>query len=274
MSSTADSSGPKPRGPTDTYSVDQPDSPGASARRILRAADRAALATGLCTDAGWPYPSLVLTALDYDGTPLLLISQLADHTRNIQADSRVGLLFDGTAGMAQPLAGARVSVLGRAVPSTEPRHRERYLARHPDAAQYAGFGDFAIYRVTVERAHLVAGFGRIRWIDGADLLPGGVPDGFAAVEAELVHHMNDKESEAVQLFARELLGLPGGEGWAVTGIDPEGVDLRRGGAVGRLDFEHRVSDGEGAKAELIRLTVRARRQRQEASAGGGPLPHG
>ncbi|WP_448192433.1 HugZ family pyridoxamine 5'-phosphate oxidase [Azospirillum sp. sgz301742] len=273
MSSTADSSGPKSRGPADSHSVDQADSPGESARRVLRGADRAALATGQRDGAGWPYPSLALTALDHDGTPLLLISRLADHTQNILADSRVGLLFDGTAGLAQPLAGARVSVLGRAVPSDEPRHRDRYLARHPDAALYAGFADFALYRVEVERAHLVAGFGRIHWIGAADLLLPAVPAGLAAGEADLVRHMNEEESDAVQLFAGVLLGLPGDEGWTVTGIDPEGVDLRRGGAIGRLDFEHRVHDGEGAKAELIRLAVRARRQRQDAAGVGHPPPH-
>jgi putative heme iron utilization protein len=282
MSSTADSSGPKSRGPADSHSVDQADSPGESARRVLRGVDRAALATGQRDDAaggaGWPYPSLVLTALDHDGTPLLLISRLADHTRNILADSRVGLLFDGTTGLAQPLAGARVSVLGRAVPSDEPRHRDRYLARHPDAALYAGFADFALYRVAVERAHLVAGFGRIHWIGAAELVLPAVPAGLAAGEADLVRHMNEEESDAVQLFAGVLLGLPGDGGprdggWSVTGIDPDGVDLRRGGAIGRLDFDHRVHDGESAKAELIRLAARARRRRQETAGGGGSPTH-
>jgi len=253
--------------------VDQADSPGESARRVLRGTDRAALATAQRDESGWPYPSLVLTALDHDGTPLLLISRLADHTKNILADSRIGLLFDGTAGLAQPLAGARVSVLGRAVPTDEPRHRERYLARHPDAAQYAAFGDFAFHKVEVERAHLVAGFGRIRWIDAADLLLPAVPGDLAAREAELVRTMNDQESDAVQLFAGVLLGLPGDGGWAVTGIDPDGVDLRRGGMVGRLDFDHRVHDGEGAKAELIRLAVRARRRRQDAAGVGSSPTH-
>lgn len=263
MSSTADSSGPKSRGPADSHSANQADSPGESARRVLRGADRAALATGQRDGGGWPYPSLVLAALDHDGTPILLISRLADHTKNIAADPRVGLLFDGTTALAQPLAGARVSVLGRAVPSDEPRHRARYLARHPDAAQYAGFGDFAVYKVEVERAHLVAGFGRIHWVDGADLLLPAVPADLAAGEADLVRQMNDQESDAVQLFAGVLLGLSG-DGWSVTGIDPDGLDLRRGGGVARLDFDHRVHDAEGAKAELIRLAVRARRRRQEA----------
>lgn len=281
MSSTADSSGPKSRGPADSRSAetgltetgltDRADSPGDTARRVLRGVDRAALATAQRDGAGWPCPSLVLTALDHDGAPLLLISRLAEHTGNIRADARVGLLFDGTAGLAQPLAGARVSVLGRAVPTGEPRHRDRYLARHPEAAQYAGFGDFAYYKVEVERAHLVAGFGRIRWIEAAELLLPAVPAGLAVAEAELVRHLNDDESDAVQLFAGVLLGLPGDGGWAITGIDPDGADLRRGGVVGRLAFDQRVHDGEGAKAELTRLAARARRLHRDA-AGAGDAP--
>lgn len=248
--------------------MDQTDSPGASARRLMRGTDRAALATAQTDDGGWPYPSLALTTLDHDGTPLLLISRLADHTRNIAADPRVGLLFDGTAGLTQPLAGARVSVLGRAVPTAEPRHRDRYLARHPGAAQYAAFADFAFYRVAVERAHLVAGFGRIRWLEAADLLLPAASGDLAEAEADLVRHMNDQETDAVQLFGGVLLGLPGNGGWAVTGIDPEGVDLRRDGVVGRLDFDHRVHDGQGARAELIRLAARARRQGAPGAARG------
>lgn len=286
MSSSADSSGPKPKGPADSHSASSAETPAAVARRVLRAADRATLATLLCDPGpsdggpsdrgalGWPYPSLVLTALDHDGSPLLLISRLADHTRNILADSRVGLLFDGTAGLDHPLAGARVSVLGRAAPSADERHRARYLARHPGASMYAGFADFAIYKVTVERAHLVAGFGRIHWIDAADLLLPAVSPGLAADEAGLIRHMNEREQDAVQLFAGILLGLPGQGGWTVTGIDPEGVDLRCGGAVGRLDFDHRVHDGESAKAELIRLAARARRRFQEAADAGSPFAHG
>src|ERR671911_986065 len=87
--------------------------PATMARRVMRAADRAALATAQRDSGGWPYPSLVLAALDHDASPLLLISDLADHTANIKADPRAGLLFDGTGGLAQPPTRPRVSGLGR-----------------------------------------------------------------------------------------------------------------------------------------------------------------
>ncbi|WP_371298429.1 HugZ family protein [Azospirillum sp. TSH100] len=233
--------------------------PASHARRLMRACDRAALATAqrpadegataVADGAGWPYPSLVLVAFDHDGSPLLLLSTLADHTRNLLADGRVGLLFDGTAGLAQPLTGARLSVLGRAECSDDPRHRERYLRRHPDAAFYAGFGDFAIYRVAVERAHLVAGFGRITWLSAAELdLPARAP-ALVAGEAALLDRLNGEG------YGPRLGPASDGDGqsWSLTGIDPEGCDLRRGGYVARVDFEQRIHDTESAKLMLDTL---------------------
>lgn len=232
-------------------------SPAAIARRIMRQTDRAVLSTLQPAEA-WPYASLVLTALDVDATPLLLISTLAQHTRNIAAHPRVALLFDGTAGFAQPLEGPRVTVLGRAEPTTLPRHRARYLARHPDAEGYAQFSDFAVYRITVLRAHLVAGFGAIHWIGAADLLS-DVTTATALIDAEpaIVAHMNQDHSAALDACARGLLG-DDQPGWRMTGIDPEGIDLRRGGVVGRLPFARTVHDPEAARAELMQLAKAGR----------------
>lgn len=216
----------------------------------MRGLDRAALATamrgGTESAAGWPYPSLVLVALDHDGSPLLLLSGLADHTRNIAEDARAGLLFDGTAGLASPLTGARVSVLGRLARSDEPHHRARFLARHPEAALYAGFGDFALYRLSVERAHLVAGFGLIHWIGSDELLIPKVAIALAEQEAGIVASMNRDHAAAIQGMASPGMASPGGPagegGWTVTGVDPDGCDLRLGGAVARIDFD-RPLDG-------------------------------
>ena len=164
----------------------------ASVRNLSRSLDRAVLATALPIQAGpgegaaWPYASLVIVALDHDLSPILLLSDLAEHTRAIKADARVSLLFDDTAGLAQPLSGPRVSVLGRAAVTDDERLGQRFLARHPDAAMYAGFGDFRFYRVAVERAHLVGGFGKIRWLSAAELLPEAPPPALVAAEAAIV----------------------------------------------------------------------------------------
>jgi putative heme iron utilization protein len=223
----------------------------------MRGLDRASLATvarGETPEAGAPYASLVLVAIDHDASALLLISQLADHTKNLRADGRVSLLFDGTQGLAEPLAGARVTLQGIAAPSDDARVRARFLARHPGAAMYADFRDFGFWRVAPGRAHLVAGFGRIYWIDALRL--DAAPE-LAAAEPGIVAHMNQDHTDAVQLYATKLLGRQGG-GWAMTGIDPEGIDLRREGEIARLAFGRLVRDADTARAELVRLVKQAR----------------
>lgn len=226
-------------------------------RDLLRGLGRAALASALPGEAGpWPYASLVLVAVDHDLSPILLLSGLAEHTRAIEADGRISLLFDGTAGLDQPLTGPRVTVLGRASRTGDERLKARFLAHHPDAGMYAGFKDFNFYRVAVERAHLVAGFGKIRWIDRAGLVP-PVATGLAEAEAGIVSHMNDDHADAVQLYATKLLGLAGGD-WRMAGIDAEGIDLRKGGQVARLAFDMPLAAGSKAREVLVALVGKAR----------------
>lgn len=259
----------------DSTAADVPEpTPADIGRGLMRGLDRAVLSTrfaGKNTDDadGWPYGSLVIVAADQDATPILLISKLAEHTRNIEADARVSLLFDGTAGLAEPLTGPRLTVLGRARrlargEGDEARLRARFLARHPGAAMYADFGDFGFFSVAVERAHLVAGFGRIHWIEGAALMDTAAP-ALTARERDVIDHMNADHADAIALYATALLGLPQRpQGapedavWIATGIDPEGLDLRCGGTVARLPFDKRVEDAEAARVELVRLVKRAR----------------
>lgn len=218
---------------------------GATVRRLMRSADRAALATAMADGA--PYASLVLLALDLDATPLLLLSDLAEHSRNIARDPRLSLLIDGTSGLADPLTGARATLLGRAEVASEERLMARFIARHPSASGYAGFADFRLYRIAVERAHLVAGFGRIRWVDGGEIVLAGDQGRLAAAEPSIVSHMNEDHADAVNRIAG------GGEGWRMTGIDPEGADFRRAGEIARAHFAIDVRDAGAARSELVRL---------------------
>lgn len=230
-------------------------SPAVLARRLMRSLDRATLATAR---EGWPYASLVLIAADPQGRPLLLLSNLAEHTKNLKREPRASLLFDGTAGRDDPLTGPRVTVLGEVAAIDDPALLARYTRRHPSAAAYAGFADFRLYRLEPARAHLVAGFGRIDWVEAAALLAPPAP-ALAAAEAEILAHMNRDHAETIELYARRLLGLAG-TGWLMTGIDPDGADLRSGGSVARLDFRAPVGDAEGARAELVRRAREARAQ--------------
>jgi len=138
-----------------------------TARRLIGESGRATLATLL--PEGAPYASLVLVAPDTDGAPLLLLSDLAEHSKNLKRDPRAALLFDGTAGMAEPLAGPRVTLLGRIEPALRPDALDRYVARHAEARSWAEMRDFRLYRLAADRAHLVAGFGRVAWIEVREL---------------------------------------------------------------------------------------------------------
>ena len=229
-----------------------------SVRDLVRGLDKAALATALPNENGtWPYASLVLVAVDHDLSPILLMSDLAEHSKAIAADSRISLLFDGTVGLDQPLTGPRVTLLGRAEQTGDERLKKRFLARHPDAAMYAGFGDFQFYRVALERAHLVGGFGKIRWLTAAELMPAPPAPALVRSEQEIVAHMNDDHADAIELYAAKLLGLPG-EGWRMTGIDGEGIDLRARGVVARLPLPTAVTGPEEARKALIALVAKAR----------------
>jgi putative heme iron utilization protein len=227
---------------------------GAAARRLIRSRGHAALGTSL---AGRPYVSLVAAACDSDATPLLLLSDLAQHTQNLVADPSVSVLFEDVAGHADPLAGPRLTLLGRAERCDEPRAAARFAARHPASASYSGFADFHLYRVMVERGHLVAGFGRIAWIEAAELRFGGDASALAAAEPEVVGHMNNDHAEAIELYARHLLGRPA-TGWQMTGIDPEGFDLRCGGETARLAFAAPVLSPAAARRGLADLAQKAR----------------
>ena len=149
----------------------QPSGNAALARSLVGEARSAALAT--LDESGAPFASYVTVARGADGSPLLLLSRLALHTQNLARDPRASILF-----VREPQAGeesmtaARLTVSGRMVGEADPDARQRFLASHPDAARYADFADFSLYRLDVAGGHLVAGFGRIVALSRKDLLEG------------------------------------------------------------------------------------------------------
>src|SRR5258707_347454 len=181
--------------------ADNPE-PGRAGRRLMRSCGHAALAPNL---AGRPYVSLVASPCEPDASPLLPFPDLAQHTKTLVADPRVSLLFAGTALHPDPLAGPRLTLLGRAERCADKRADARFAARHPASADYAGFADFHLYRVAIERGHLVAGFGRIAWIEAEDLRFLGAAAALAKAEADIVAHMNEDHADAIALYAERLL---------------------------------------------------------------------
>jgi len=233
--------------------------PSRLARSLLRRSRQGALAT-LMAGSGDPYCSLVNVASHFDASPILLISRLALHTKNILGDSRVSLMLDERAA-GDPLEGARIMLAGRAEEATGEQAeilRRRYLGAHPSAEAFVGFKDFSFFRIVPSGAHLVAGFGRI-----TDLKPGQfmteIGDAADLLEAEqgAVEHMNADHREAMNLYATRLLGAETAD-WRCIGCDPDGMDMQAGPATLRLDFPERVLSGCELRKMLVRLANEAR----------------
>lgn len=229
------------------------------ARSLLRRSRQGALAT-LTAGSGDPYCSLVNVASDADASPILLISRLALHTRNILGDSRVSLMLDERAA-GDPLEGARIMLAGRAV---EPKGdqtgvlRRRYLNAHPSAEAFVKFKDFSLFRIDPSAAHLVAGFGRIVDLKPEQFLT-DIRDAEGLLEAEqgVIEHMNEDHRDAMNLYATKLLGAENAD-WRCTGCDPNGIDMQAGITVLRLDFPERVTGPMELRKMLVRLAGEAR----------------
>ena len=237
----------------------QPDpefDPKAAAKKLMREARSGALAT-LQVGSGDPYCSLVNVATAADGAPLLLISRLAVHTKNILADARVSLMLDERK-EGDPLQGARVMLNGTAMVTTDEDARRRYLARQPEAEMFAGFADFSFYEVKLKGAHLVAGFGRIVDLKPADLLTDLTgAKSLLEAEPEVIEHMNQDHADTCRLYATRLLGAPEGA-WRCVGCDPEGLDLQCERVGLRLPFPQRVSEPGALRGALKELAQKAR----------------
>ncbi|MBC8338833.1 MAG: DUF2470 domain-containing protein [Alphaproteobacteria bacterium] len=220
---------------------------------LMRRARAATLSTALKSGDGWPYGSLVTVAFDHDLSPLMLFSTLSDHTRNLAEDSRASLLFEETSRLKNPQTGPRVSVLGRIRKTTDDGHARRFLASHPEAALYAGFGDFAFFRMAVTRVHFVGGFAKAVWFKAPDILSDAkTAAAVAKAEKGVLTHMNEDHADAIDHYANALLGR-GGTGWQMTGVDPDGADLRLGGRTARLEFGAPVTSRKAIREELVRL---------------------
>lgn len=233
----------------------------ADARYLTRRGLKATLAT-LGAGNGYPYASLITVATEASGAPIFLISGLAQHTKNLSLDPRASILFDGTGASGDPLQGARVTLIGRAEKTESEGVRRRFLARHPEAEFYADFPDFAFWRLAVEGAHYIGGFGRIFDLSPSELL---IPTEGAAslLEAEpgIVEHMNEDHKDAIELYGTALADASPGP-WRMTGIDPEGFDIVLDGAARRIPFAEPIATPTEARKEFVRLATEARAGRQ------------
>ncbi|MGJ4951007.1 HugZ family protein [Bradyrhizobium sp. HKCCYLS20291] len=233
--------------------------PNRATRSLLRRSRQGALAT-LMTGSGDPYCSLVNVATAADGSPVILISRLAVHTKNILADQRVSLMLDERA-PGDPLEGSRIMLSGKAEQATDENKdslRRRYLNAHPSASDYADFADFSFFVIRPAGTHLVAGFGRIVDLKPEQFLT-DISDAAELIAAEqgAVDHMNEDHRDALGLYATKLCGADAAE-WRCSGCDPDGLDLMADGRTLRLDFPERVTTPGALRKMLVRLADEAR----------------
>jgi len=227
------------------------------ARRLVRGARFGAIAV-LEPGTGFPFASRVLTGTDIDGTPLILVSALSVHTGALTADPRASLLF-GEPAKGDPLAHPRITVRTRAerVARDDPAHarlRTRFIARHPKAALYADFPDFAFFRMVPESASLNGGFGKAFVLDASDLLiQSPAIAEVAEIEPGAIEHMNADHPDSVDSYAR-IHGKSKRTGWKVCGIDCAGLDLANGDEILRIEFDTPLQQASGLRAKFSELS--------------------
>lgn len=226
---------------------------GAEARALLLASSQGVLSTHSREMPGYPFGSVAPFCLDRNGRPVVLISELAQHTKNLRADPRCSLIVVCPGEDLQ--ANARLTLIGECRPLDGESDIEAAAARYyryfPDSTDFHRVHDFRFFVLEPVRCRYIGGFGRIHWVEPADVL---LPNPFAGdAEASIVAHMNDDHQEALAHYCRQAGVAPEGKALAMTGIDAEGMHLRLGGQLLRIPFPAPISTAAEARQTLVAL---------------------
>lgn len=241
--------------------------PGEEARTLVSRATRGALSTLALDPPGHPFGSVAPYGLLADGSPILFMSAMAEHSRNLDGDPRASLLVTEGDGGGDPLAVGRVTLIGHveviATDAAIAEARDAYLTANPDAAGYIDFGDFSFRRLLVERIRWVGGFGRMSWGDHHDYAF-AEPDPTREFADGAISHLNDDHADVLLAAAQAFGGHPDATSARAERIDRYGLDLvlatPRGPAATRVGFSEPVADGnpDGLRGACVELAQRAR----------------
>ncbi len=233
------------------------------ARTLLYLGRTGSLSTLSRKQPGFPFGSVMPYGLDDGGRPIFLISTMAMHTQNLQADPRASLLVTQPDAGGDPLGASRVTLVGNVltVPGTEvAAARELYLARYANSKYWVDFGDFSFYHMEIVDVYYVGGFGVMGWVSAADY-SGARPDPLADSASGIIQHMNADHADALILLARAFAGMESTEA-AMTSVDRLGFHVRLKTADGmrgaRIAFLREVSNPLDARNVLVEMTARAR----------------
>jgi heme iron utilization protein len=216
------------------------------------------------TGDGAPWGSVVTFGPLGDGAPVLLVSLMAEHTRNLEADPRASLVVAEPPNDENPLDRGRVTLAGRVV---QPRDTARaaartaHLAAMPSAELYVDFDDFRLFVLEIERVRWVGGYGRMDSVD-APAYAAAEPDPTAPHADDAVAHLNADHADALAAIARAMTGFTDAIAARCERTDRYGLDLvidtPRGTARARAAFTAPVADAQGLRAACVELTGRAR----------------
>ncbi|TCJ19542.1 DUF2470 domain-containing protein [Parasulfuritortus cantonensis] len=227
---------------------------GNEARRFTRGHTSGVLSTLSKRLDGFPFGSVSPFILDHAGRPVILISDIAEHTKNIVADARVSMIVQPYAADMQ--VTGRVTVVGRAerLPDKD-ELGPRYLRYFPQAEGYFAMHDFNFYRIEPVRVRWIGGFGHIFWIEPeAYLAAAGT---LAEAEGGILAHMNADHADNLRAYCRHVHQVEAAEA-AMIGIDPDGFDVRADGRLLRFPFAEPVLDAQSARAALVELARQCR----------------
>jgi len=214
---------------------------------------------------GFPFGSLMPYGLDDRGRPIFLISTMAMHTHNLQADSRASLLVTQPDASGEPLGASRVTVVGNVLPIPESEvaeARKLYLERYANSKHWVDFEDFSFYRMEVVDVYYVGGFGVMGWVLASEYAHAQV-DPLSDAAAGIIQHMNTDHADALVQIARMFAGIESQEA-TMTSVDRLGFHVRlktqdrmRGA---RIAFLREVTNPTETRKVLVEMVQEARQR--------------
>ena len=255
------------------------------ARQLVRSALRGYLSTefnsknfkNIKTQMNKPfsYSTFTLAAFDYDLSPILLLSDLSEHTKNVQEKNSVSLMlceerklykffpkFDNKfSSYEDPMSRPRVTLIGKLKKTKDLNHRKRFISRHPASNLYANFKDMNFYKMDIKSAHLIGGFAHVKWFTSEDILCKNISN-FKDSEENIINHMNSSHKKSIKMYINNLMqneiSREQRKGdWNITGIDPDGFDLRKKQITARFFFEKEISNAKKLRGVFVNLHKRA-----------------
>ena len=218
------------------------------------------------------YSTFTMVAFDYDLSPILLLSNLSEHTTNILNNQDVSLMLCEEQKMYQffpkfenkipsidyedPMSRPRITLIGRIKKTNDIHIKKRFLSRHPASKLYSNFGDMNFYKINIKSAHLIGGFAQVKWFKKLELFSEHFKN-FKESELGIIEHMNSHHQQSINLYVKNLMKdmikVKNKLNWKIAGIDPDGFDIRNKDFLFRFPFERFINDAKKLRGIFVKL---------------------